>query len=271
MEKTYIIYKHTNLINQKIYIGITSHSEDPNLRWKNGRGYEQNDVFFSDILKYGWENFSHEIIEEGLNRAEAMTKEIEYIQKYDSINQGYNKSKGGNIPSEEGRKKISQALTGIKRSPSSINKQIQTKILNSGFSNGYDPISTKTAKKVRCKETGDIFGSISEACNWSNTTKVCDCCNGKRKHAGRHPETNILLSWEYAPEDSIVTKRSINKRKRKNINKVQCIETQKIYNNASEASLQTGIATCNILRVCKGERYTAGGYHWTFIKEGENI
>lgn len=35
----FLVYKHTNLINNKSYIGITSLIDNPNLRWKNGNGY----------------------------------------------------------------------------------------------------------------------------------------------------------------------------------------------------------------------------------------
>ena len=265
--ENYIVYKHTNLINGKIYIGITCHGNNPNQRWKNGRGYQQNEKFFSDIIKYGWDNFSHEIIEKNLDKLEAIIKEQEYIQKYDCIKNGYNNSEGGNIPSKESRKKISQALKGIKREKKSINKQIKTKIENSGFATGFDPILSKNSKKVRCKETGDVFGSITEANNWSNTSKIYLCCKGERAHAGKHPETGIPLSWEYVEEETPITIRQTKKRKSKTIKKIQCIETQEIFENASKAYEKTKITISSILRVCHGERKTAGGYHWKFIEE----
>ena len=71
MEKSYIVYKHTNLINNKIYIGITKYGNHPKKRWKNGLGYEYNEKFFSDIIKYGWNNFSHEILDKDLDLIEA--------------------------------------------------------------------------------------------------------------------------------------------------------------------------------------------------------
>lgn len=262
---TYIVYKHTNLINNKIYIGITVHGENPNIRWQNGRGYSENEKFFSDILKYGWNNFSHEILAKNLTEKEALQIESELIKSYNSVKEGYNNSYGNQVHGEQSRQKISKALTGIKRKQSSIQKQLQTKKDNCGYGCGFDPITSKRVKKVRCKETGDVFGSIAEAGNWSGTLHVGDCCLGLREHAGRHPETNQLLSWEYADDADEITIRCEERiKEKKQYKKVRCVETGIIYKTASEASKQTKIAACNIIRVCKGERKTAGKYHWRY-------
>ena len=57
---------------------------------------------------------------------------------------------------------------------------------------------------------------------------------------------------------------------RKYKDKVLCVETGEIYENASEAGRALSIDACGILKVCRGERYICGGYHWQFIKE-ENL
>ena len=63
---SWTIYKHTNKINGKIYIGQT-HYKNVNERFKNGLGYKRSDgkysYFWEAIQKYGWNNFSHEILE----------------------------------------------------------------------------------------------------------------------------------------------------------------------------------------------------------------
>ena len=81
---------HTNLTNNKKYVGITKVSETT--RWNNGNGYKDNEKFYSDIKKYGWENgFLHEIIKENLSYKDARELERYYIEKYNSVSNGYNK------------------------------------------------------------------------------------------------------------------------------------------------------------------------------------
>lgn len=52
----YIVYIHTNKINQKKYVGITS--KTPERRWGiNGCNYKDCPAFWNAIQKYGWEEF----------------------------------------------------------------------------------------------------------------------------------------------------------------------------------------------------------------------
>ena len=82
--REYVVYKHTNLINGKVYIGITS--QKPESRWKKGGGYKNNKHFYRAIKEYGWGNFSHDILTENLSIEEAETLEKLLIKKYDSCN-----------------------------------------------------------------------------------------------------------------------------------------------------------------------------------------
>lgn len=266
-EKTYIVYKHTNKVNKKVYIGITKYGDNPNQRWKNGMGYVENKKFFPDIVKFGWDNFTHEILARNLDANEAIILERKYIAKFECVEKGYNNAHSGSIPSDAGCKAISKALTGIKRDAKSIKKQMTTKADRYGSGRGEHFLGSQ-ARKVKCNETGDIFACINEANRWSGTTKVGECCKGNRAHAGRHPVTGEQLTWTYVEDDCAVTIHCEEELSpKKTIMKIQCIETKKIYDNASDAFRDTGVATCNILRVCKGERKSAGKLHWRFIKE----
>lgn len=78
----YCVYCHTNKINGKKYIGITS--QKPEHRWRNGEGYKNNEYFYHSIQKYGWHNFSHEILYTDLSKIEAENLEIKLIAEYDT-------------------------------------------------------------------------------------------------------------------------------------------------------------------------------------------
>lgn len=50
-----------------------------------------------------------------------------------------------------------------------------------------------------------------------------------------------------------------------NSKRVLCVETGKMYDSAKDAQLSTGIKT-SISAVCRGERKTAGGFHWKYVQ-----
>ena len=94
--KVYTVYCHNNKINNKKYIGITC--QKPKYRWgKDGHNYSLQTKFYNAILKYGWDNFDHIILEENLEEQEALKSEQKYIEKYNSISNGYNVSTGGGV------------------------------------------------------------------------------------------------------------------------------------------------------------------------------
>lgn len=113
----YTVYKHT-CPNGRIYIGITRMK--PEMRWVGGMGYQRNKRFFASIVKFGWDNIKHEILEQNLTYAEAKAKETMYIKKFNSNDEnfGYNVSLGtgkkGCKLSLEARERLRAAQTGRK-------------------------------------------------------------------------------------------------------------------------------------------------------------
>lgn len=73
----YKIYKLT-APNGKIYIGITS-EKHLYTRCKYGKGYINNELFYNDILKFGWVNIKQEILEEVETKKDALKRERFYI------------------------------------------------------------------------------------------------------------------------------------------------------------------------------------------------
>ena len=92
----YVVYCHTNKIDGKKYVGITKNK--PEVRWNNGKGYIHNEYFYRAIKKYGWHNFTHEILYTDLSQQEAEQMEIQLIQEYECYkkDKGYNIYLGGN-------------------------------------------------------------------------------------------------------------------------------------------------------------------------------
>lgn len=93
--RTYYIYKATDKINGKIYIGKTSNFKER--KWQHERCYEKEDCKFHRALqKHGKENFDWEIIDEALGLENAYELEKKYIKEYNSYGKnGYNMTKGG--------------------------------------------------------------------------------------------------------------------------------------------------------------------------------
>lgn len=88
---TGIIYKITNKINNKIYIGITTRTLET--RWKEHLRHSSQKIDIA-INEFGKENFIIEQIEECSNE---MLDEREqfWISYYNSFNDGYNLTSGG--------------------------------------------------------------------------------------------------------------------------------------------------------------------------------
>lgn len=224
--KNYIVYCHTNKINGKKYVGITS--QKPQSRWKNGNGYRNNEYFFRAIQKYGWHNFQHEILYTNLTKADAEKKEVELIAEYHSSlpENGYNIELGGNSTgkiADSTRIKISKALMGHECSDATKQKisrsntgkanpmkgkkmtaeQVEKNRLShlgqkswiSGRHWSAEERAKCNGKAVVCVETGEVFRTAHEAGREKHLdfSSICKCCKGKAKTVGG-------FRWRYAEE-----------------------------------------------------------------------
>lgn len=214
----YVVYCHTNKQNGKKYIGITS--QKPEARWKNGEGYANNEHFYKSIRKYGWHNFSHEILYTDLCENEAEKMEVKLIAEYESYkpSKGYNIQLGGNVGNkftEESKRKISDALRGKpktketreKLSMASTGRRIPTEqrlrhsehmkgIGNPMFGKKRNITEYKT-KTVKCVETGELFVSTCEASRVKGVDQgsISKACNGILKTAGG-------FHWKFAETEA---------------------------------------------------------------------
>jgi len=142
----YYLYKHENLFNHKTYIGC---STNPVKRWRNGRGYEKQKDFYSDIQKYGWNSFEHKILLQVEDADFATALETALINEYHSE---YNTNSSSN------------------NSLRHLNTKHSKPVLQ--FSKTGELIATYPSAAEAERNTGINYSSISM------------CCSGLRKTAG---------------------------------------------------------------------------------------
>lgn len=203
--KKYTVYKHINKINKKTYIGITC--QVPIKRWNYGYGYKRNKLFFRAILKYGWDNFNHEIIKDNLSEKEAKQLEIEIIKKTKSNNKnyGYNITNGGEgtngyVPSIETINKLKGRTPWNKgKKTNEITKQKLSiahkgKKLTEEHKSKIGRYGKQNAKSIPviCIETQEYFESMNLAAKkyGLELTNIAKVCRGERNTTGN-------MHWEY--------------------------------------------------------------------------
>ena len=90
-----LIYKIINKLNGKLYIGQTIKTLEERKQQHLQSVDKLNTNIYLDMRKYGIDNFKFEIICYAKNIDELNMLETYYIKKYDTVNNGYNMSYGG--------------------------------------------------------------------------------------------------------------------------------------------------------------------------------
>jgi len=228
MSAMYKVYRHT-CPNGKIYIGITSQA-DINRRWQNGYGYHNNVLFYRAIKKYGWNNIRHEILFDRLSKSQAEDKEIQLIRELKSNNPqyGYNIENGGNCTgthSEETKRKISAAQIGEKN-------------------HAYGKPSPLRGRKCSQEQIErNRLAHIGQESFWKGKKMPLEAIEKMRK-----PKTETH-------KKRISEARSMP---------VICVETGEWFPSGKAAADAKGFARGSMSHVLRGNRNTAGGYHWRY-------
>lgn len=210
-----IIYKVTNLINGKLYIGQTTQTfEKRRQQHENSINYKSCDrmVFTRALRKYGIDNFEWKIIDEAKTQDELDEKEIYWIDKLNTIvdsGKGYNSNFGGNggRHSELTKFKIGDAQKGSK---------------NHMF--GVLGEDHHSSKKVMNMETRMIYDSATECSEIEGVqqAKVCAVCRGDRA------TTNNTV-YRYVDEDGSIIEPEEIKTTQKNREVVNHNTGEKFY------------------------------------------
>lgn len=229
--KKWTLYCHIVKDGRK-YIGITSNNVKR--RWNNGRGYLSNKYFMSYIKKYGWQNIKHIILYENLTETEAKEKEKYLIKKFNTQDKkfGFNLTAGGDSgfsPNDETRRKMSVA-----RKKRVTTEETKRKISESvrGIKNGfYGKHHTAETKRKLSAAAVNRTGYF------------------KGKKLSEEHKKKIGLKSLY-----------------RNSKPIKCVELNKIYKSARDASedlnfkFDSSISSC-----CNGKRKTAHGYTWNYV------
>lgn len=194
MTKKTFIYKITNKINNKLYIGKTT-SKNPLNRWAKHLSTAKNktvnnntyQVLHKAINKYGKENFIFEIIEECDNELFGLEREKFWIKHYVSFGKnGYNLTKGGDGSSgfrhsQKSKNKMSQSRRGTRLGEENSfygkHHSTQTKKLLSNIHKGKKIPKNQIMKrsKLTIKEVLQI-------------RKECDDCITKKSRTLKYKE-----------------------------------------------------------------------------------
>ena len=289
--RTYYIYKATNKINGKSYVGQTCdfHSRV----WQHQRCYEKEDCDFHRAIKeFGFDNFSWEIIETCESEDRACELEKYYIEKFNTYRDGYNMTKGGKgAPYRNARAVVLLTLDGqyIKRYDSAMDAEIdgfhnadvllnckgkrrQTKGYMFMFEDEYESNGAKTYRKpepngmrsiIQCDMEGNFiqkFKSLQEAARitGTNRTTISGVLSNTYKSANGY-----IFVYE---EDFPIKDLSIYK-KRKKGRKIAQVDAKsgeiiRVFDRISEAGESLGVNYKAIHKVIDKEGRTAYGYKW---------
>lgn len=93
----YIIYKATNTVNGRAYIGQTKSTLRSRQYWhrRDAFTYRSDTDFHKAIREYGWDAFEWEILDSASNEEDLDGKEEAWIRRYDTFRNGYNMTHDG--------------------------------------------------------------------------------------------------------------------------------------------------------------------------------
>lgn len=229
----YYIYKHTNKSNGKCYIGQTK-----NIKWRwYPNSYKTCSKFYRAILKYGWNNFTHEIIEV-CDETNVDYWETYYIKQFDSVKNGYNLDSGG-------CKNKVQSMETIQKKIENNKKRV------------YKKGTTPWNKGLKLSEEYRLKLSIAHK-GQGLGRKLTDKLKEKIKKSNlgqkRSVETRKNLSLAHLGKESNHKKQVIN------------LDTGEVFESLTRAGMKYNLSIKNISANIHKKSKSCGGYHWAIYE-----
>lgn len=301
----YQVYKITNIINNKNYIGITTRGLEN--RWKehlsvanNQNSKDYNALFKKAIRKYGKENFKIELLENCNSIENMKEKEKFYIAKYNSYafspnGWGYNSTMGGDgvfgygkavvmidpltCELEEYFNTIAEAESFYGRGVLECCKNYQNSHFKKIFLY-YEDYKDKTLKEIQdiidsrlnIISQLDLNGNFIK--NWYSSTEVKKQLNYSQANIsscciGTRKQANGY-QWCYRKNLKNYLGKTVktNHTTAKKVNQYDLKGNFiKTWNSITEAANELKICGSKITCVCKGSRKTTGGFKWSYYEE----
>lgn len=207
--KQFQIYKAVNKRNGRVYIGATTRSIDERKKDHVQKAMTGMGHYFQETIgTYAPEAFTWEQIDTASSVDELATKEIKYIQQYDSYKNGYNSDKGGGFKKTvyqynldgslyKSHSDLASAAASIGANKKTVSKACwNVNHMLGGFYWSYNctakfiPQHDDRKKTVFQYDVNDSFvteySSVSEAATILRLSKsgISKCCRGERKSSG---------------------------------------------------------------------------------------
>lgn len=280
------IYKITNILNQKSYIGKTI--RDPEIRWNEHKqdSKHPNLPLQRAFKKYGINSFSFEIIEE-VKEELLDEREKYYIKKFNTYKQGYNATLGGEggvthtLPKEEIEKiltlwkqkcTISQISKITGHSFSAIQNHIKkTGITNEQYKKQIKLNKNKALKNIKLRERQNSkkekkFTKEQERIIFEDFNNFYSCTYISKKIKCSYKKLYNFLKNFYT-EEEIIARSKIKTSLSKKYYKYTLDDIFiKEYKNREELKQDYTESQIKVIQNCaRGAKKNAYGYKWSYF------
>jgi group I intron endonuclease len=259
------IYKITNKVNGKIYIGQTKRNYKE--RWYKHKNFNSPNykcpILKQAFIKYGVENFIFEVIEE-CSEEERLEKEKNYIIEYDCIApKGYNFLPGGfgggflnRTHTEETKEKISLAGKKFREENPDYYETYREKHIEATKNANISERTKNSVKFQLAVKEGRVGSGLGNKLPEEAKEKIRKSVIKYYEEIGNGNKCNI------EKHRAAMTKAMGKRIGQYELNGVIMIEE---FPSIAEAVRQTNIGKSNIGHNLKGKNKTAGGFIWKYL------
>jgi len=267
-----VIYKISNNINNKVYIGETI-QDNPYKRWRghqasinSGKGCP---LLRKAVLKHGINNFKFEVLIICFDH-DVYKYEKEYIKKYNSVvPNGYNSNEGGDptinrtgIPhTKETIERIKNTLRQKYIDNPNLRQEIGNKV-KVGMQNINLSEIIKEKQQYKRENNIPLFKNRVNSSLYEETKdKIRDSVNkyydtvDKETKQNRKEKHSIIMS---KVNGKIVSQYDLNN------------NLIKTYHTIIQASRETKVGKCSISNCINGKTQKGGGFIWKFVKNNSD-